>query len=136
MVPINTYVLPVKNLTEEDIEKEFSQELYERGSQCGSCKGYRAINEDYGVCFLKDSILKYRTVFEHFTCKKWVYKRSKNVDNRKLKSLLEILELRGIYLCQDEIYSLEDHEDKYIISIDGDLILIKKTFDRFRVWDI
>lgn len=70
---IDTYVLPVKSLTEEEIENEYDETSYYAGKQCGSCKGYRELDSDYGTCFKKESIFKNRLVFEHFACKKFEF---------------------------------------------------------------
>ncbi len=81
---MTSYVLPVKNLTDEEINSEFDEDKYEKGFQCEFCKGYRKINSDYGICWNKDSIIKNRIVFEHFACKKFEFKKDLEYDGEYL----------------------------------------------------
>lgn len=76
MINIKAYVLPIKCITDEDIAREFNESNYDRGFQCLCCKGYQRLDSDYGVCFGKDSILKNRVIFEHFTCSKYKHRLS------------------------------------------------------------
>jgi len=93
---INSYVLSVKNLTEEEMLKEFDESNYCKGFQCQFCSGFREINSDFGICWLKNSEFKNRIIQEHFSCKKFEFEKndeydldSINIDHNIYKKLIE-----------------------------------------------
>ena len=46
---------------------------YELGKQCGGCKYFIKINEDFGSCSNKNSDHNNEIISEHFTCSKIDY---------------------------------------------------------------
>ena len=50
-------------------------EQYSTGMQCLSCEAYADFNADWGLCKQKYSNHYLETIFEHFTCEKFIQKR-------------------------------------------------------------
>ncbi len=49
------------------------QALCEDGRQCGGCSFFAAFDKDWGLCCHSDSRHHLETIFEHFTCPKYVH---------------------------------------------------------------
>ena len=53
-------------------EPEVYTDHYEQGKQCGGCAFFAPFNADWGLCCHADSRHHLETVFEHFTCPRYV----------------------------------------------------------------
>ncbi len=53
-------------------EQSELKQQYEQGCQCGGCSFYAKFNEDFGLCCNRKSGHHLETVFEHFTCLRFV----------------------------------------------------------------
>lgn len=49
------------------------KDLYSKGQQCCSCKFYREFDDDWGLCANRQSRHFRETIFEHFTCDKFIH---------------------------------------------------------------
>lgn len=44
--------------------------LFEEGKRCGKCAWFAGLNEDWGICYHRDSRYRFETLSRDFTCRK------------------------------------------------------------------